>query len=70
MLRLRFRDRAHHGDVVIVAAGAGECVDAVARERGEEARGRRVGIERAVPFDADADSAAAGRTFVGGALEA
>ena len=70
MLRRGGCDRAHDGDVVIVAAGAGECVDAVARERGEKPRGRRVGIERAVPFDADADSAAARGAFIGGALEA
>ncbi len=63
-------DRAHHGDVVLIAAGAGECVDAVASERGEESRGRRGGIERAVPFHTDADSAAARGAFVGGALEA
>src|SRR5208282_6581959 len=53
-------DRAHHGDVVFIAAGAGERVDAVAREGGEKPRGRGGGVERAVPFHADADSATTG----------
>src|ERR1019366_2841840 len=55
---------------MFIAAGAGERIDAVAREGGEKPRGRRGGVERAIPFHADADSATTSGAFIGGALEA
>src|ERR1035437_1567472 len=55
---------------MFIAAGAGARVDAVAREGGEKPRGRRGGVERAIPFHADADSATTSGAFIGGALEA